>query len=183
MPRTVHLYDPPARFVVGTVGEPGDRAFFLQASDGVRVTTIAIEKEQAELLSEKVLELLEEVARRHPGTTEFVEMSALEDNDPLEMPLTEDFRAASLGLGWNAETDRVIIEAHEASEAEVPDLEDDSNDDACDCLRVRMTAPEARAFAKRAERVVSAGRPPCPFCHLPLDPVGHICPRANGYRR
>ncbi len=183
MARNVHLFDPPERFVVGTVGQPGERVFYLQARSGSRITSVVLEKEQAELLAEKTLELLEEVARRHPEVSGLTELVAVEDNDPLETPITEDFRVGALGLGWNAVTDRVIIEAHGGTTDEVPDIEDDSDEDAPDCLRVRLTAPQARAFARRAERVVAAGRPPCPFCHLPLDPSGHICPRANGYRR
>ena len=50
-------------------------------------------------------------------------------------------------------------------------------------LRVVLDPPAARAFARRCGAVVSAGRPSCPFCGQPLDPTGHICPRANGYRR
>ena len=46
-----------------------------------------------------------------------------------------------------------------------------------------VPASVARAFARRCTRLVQAGRPPCPFCGGPLDPTGHICPRANGYRR
>jgi len=183
MPRTVYLFDPPERFVAGTVGEPGERAFYLQARDGLRVTAVALEKEQTELLAEKILELLDEVSRRHPEILGTTEMEAIEDIDPLEAPITEDFRVGALGLGWNAETDRVIIEAHGGGTDDVPDLEDDSDPDSPDCLRVRVSASVARAFANRAQRVVAAGRPPCPFCHLPLDPNGHICPRANGYRR
>jgi uncharacterized repeat protein (TIGR03847 family) len=181
--RTVYLYDPPDRCVVGTVGQPGERVFYLQARSGSRITSVVIEKEQAELLAEKTLELLEEVTRRHPDVLGVAELAAIEDIDPLDTPITEDFRAGALGLGWNAVTDRVIIEAHAGGTDEVPDIEDDSDDSSPECLRVRLTAAAARSFAKRAERVVAAGRPPCPFCHLPLDPDGHICPRANGYRR
>ena len=49
------------------------------------------------------------------------------DDDPLDAPIEEDFRVGALGLGWNAETDRLIIEAHAASEddTDVPDLESD----------------------------------------------------------
>lgn len=183
MARTVFLFDPPDRFVVGTVGQPGERVFYLQARTGTRVTSVALEKEQAELLSEKVLELLDEVGRRHPDILALAELDVIDDNEPLDTPLSEDFRAGALGLGWNAETDRVIIEAHGGSSDDIPDIEDDSDDDSPECLRVRLTAVQARAFARRTERVVAAGRPPCPFCHLPLDPDGHICPRANGYRR
>lgn len=179
----MYVYDPPERFVVGTVGQPGERVFYLQARSGSRITSVVLEKEQADLLAEKILELLDEVSRRHPDVIGTSELAAVEDVEPLDTPIIEDFRVGALGLGWNAVTDRVIIEAHGGESDEVPDIEDDSNDAAPDCLRVRLTASQARAFARRTERVVAAGRPPCPFCHLPLDPDGHICPRANGYRR
>lgn len=186
MPRQVYLYDPPERFVIGTVGEPGERVFYLQAREGARLTSVVLEKEQAMLLAEKITELLDEVGRRHPDLhIADMTLTGAGDLEPLETPITEDFRVGALGLGWNSVTDRVVIEAHAVSEGDgdVPDIEDDEDTEASDCLRVRITAEMARAFAIRAGSVVSAGRPPCPFCHLPLDPKGHICPRANGYRR
>jgi uncharacterized repeat protein (TIGR03847 family) len=48
---------------------------------------------------------------------------------------------------------------------------------------VKITASGAREFVARAQALISAGRPACPFCLQPIDPQGHICPRANGYRR
>jgi len=42
MARQVHLYDPPERFVAGTVGEPGQRTFFLQARGQGRLTSVAL---------------------------------------------------------------------------------------------------------------------------------------------
>ena len=87
-----------------------------------------------------------------------------------------------MALAWDEEGERVIIEAGAAIEEEQePDLDDEENGP--DILRVRITGSAARAFVKRAMAVVEAGRPPCPFCGQPLDPDGHICPRANGYRR
>ena len=92
-----------------------------------------------------------------------------------------------MGLGWNGEIDRVVIELHavvEDDEFDVPDLdENDVPDNAPACLRVRLTGAQGRDFVARATALVSAGRPPCPFCHLPLEPAGHICPRSNGFRR
>ena len=32
VPRQIFFFDPPDRFVAGTVGQPGDRTFYLQAS-------------------------------------------------------------------------------------------------------------------------------------------------------
>jgi len=90
----------------------------------------------------------------------------------------------TLALGWNSLSQRVVIEAHAMTEnfEEVPDLEEDS-DEGPDALRVRITGNYARGFVQRAVAVISAGRPPCPLCDQPLDARGHICPRANGYRR
>src|SRR6478735_2106903 len=185
MPRQVFLYDPPERFVAGTVGVPGSRTFFLQARSGLRTTSVALEKAQVELLAERVEDLLDEVLRLSGGDAAVpaVAPAALEDLDPLEAPVTEEFRVGALALGWDGDDDRVVIEAHAPSEDdEVPDVGEDS-DEGADVLRVRLSAAAARAFSKRALAVVSAGRPPCPFCTQPLDPEGHICPRANGYRR
>jgi uncharacterized repeat protein (TIGR03847 family) len=108
----------------------------------------------------------------------------LEDLAPLSSPLSEEFRVGAMALSWDEDAERVIIEAAAAGEdeeAEEIDLEDDENGP--DLLRVRVSGSVARAFVKRALAVVEAGRPPCPFCAQPLDPAGHICPRANGYRR
>jgi uncharacterized repeat protein (TIGR03847 family) len=187
VPRSLHVFDQPERFVAGTVGQPGERQFFLQVRDGARVVSVALEKLQVQALAERVDGLLDEVVRRTGGEAPVPATAPLgsEDLDPLEPPVTEEFRVGAMSLGWNGDTELVIIEAHEVvedEETEIPELEEDP-DDGPACLRVRLSGAAARAFAKRALSVVSAGRPPCPFCNLPLEPSGHICPRANGYRR
>ena len=184
--RQVHLFDQPERFVAGTVGQPGERQFFLQARDGGRVVSVALEKTQVQVLAERVDALLDEVVRRTGGEASVPATAPIgsDDLDPLDAPVTEEFRVGAMGLGWNGDTELLIIEAHEVVEDEddVPDLEEDPEDGPT-VLRVRLTGAQARAFCKRALSVVAAGRPPCPFCNQPLEPSGHICPRANGYRR
>ena len=90
----------------------------------------------------------------------------------------------AMALGWDEATSRVVVEAHAVAEdgTEIPDIADDDAD-GTDTLRVWLTPSYARSFAARAQIVAGAGRPPCPFCTQPLDPAGHVCPRANGYRR
>lgn len=180
--RQIHLYVDPQRFVAGTVGQPGERTFYLQATDGARVTSVALEKEQVAVLAERVDQLLDEVSR----TSDVVVAQEVGgDLDPLTAPIVEEFRVGAMALGWDSTQRRVVIEAHASVDmdgVDIPDI-DENTTSGPDTLRVRLTAPLARAFAARARVVVSAGRPPCPFCDLPLDPVGHICPRANGYRR
>lgn len=189
MPRQVYDYDPPERFVAGTVGQPGSRTFFLQARIGVRLTSVALEKAQVSVLAERVDELLDEVMRRTGGSAPVPALATVdsEDNDPLDTPIEEEFRVGTMSLAWDGESQRVVIECFAEGTATEEELEeaDEDDEEAADgaVLRVSISGATARAFAKRALAVVAAGRPPCPFCAGPLDPEGHICPRSNGYRR
>lgn len=188
MARIVFDYDPPERFVVGTVGEPGSRTFFLQARGSGRVTSVALEKEQVSVLAERVDALLDEVVRRTGGEASVPAMTPVEttDSDPLDVPIEEEFRVGTMALAWDGDGERVIIEAQaitELEEDEEPPLIDDDAEEGPPLLRVRLDGAAARAFVTRAQAVVAAGRPPCPFCGGPLDAGGHVCPRANGYRR
>ena len=184
MPRQLHVFDPPERFVAGTVGQPGDRTFYLQATGGGRTVSVALEKVQVRLLAERLEELLEEVRRRGVGDVPAVAPHDLEDTAPLDAPVEEEFRVSTMGLAWDGDDSRVVVEALAPAESEQDEVEPLSEtDDGPDALRVRITAEAARAFIKRAQRVVAAGRPPCPLCSLPLDPEGHVCPRQNGHRR
>jgi len=201
MTHQVHAFEPPERFVAGTVGEPGDRTFFLQARGGGRVVSVALEKVQVQLLAEKLEELLTEAGRRFGVDLPEVPVLAINDNEPLDTPVDEEFRVGTLGLAFDVDTTTVVIEAIEAGEGEAEvelgadedDLDDDDDDtddddgdepdDDLDRLRVRLTPEATRAFIDRARRVVAAGRPPCPLCGQPLDPAGHLCPRHNGYHR
>jgi uncharacterized repeat protein (TIGR03847 family) len=195
MTHQVHAFEPPERFIAGTVGEPGDRTFFLQARGGGRVVSVALEKVQVSLLAEKLEELLTEAARRFGVELPDPPALTVNDNEPLDTPVDEEFRVGTLGLAFDVDTSTVVIEAIEAGESDaevelgsddeetVADDEDDEPDDDLDRLRVRLTPEATRAFIDRARRVVAAGRPPCPLCGQPLDPAGHLCPRHNGYHR
>jgi uncharacterized repeat protein (TIGR03847 family) len=184
MPRQVFDYDPPDRFVAGTVGEPGSRTFFLQARSGARVTSVALEKAQVSVLAERVDELLDEVLRVSGGKAPVPAVVPVdaEDNDPLDTPIEEEFRVGAMSLAWDPDSGRVVVECF-AEGVPVEEDEDENEDLDGSVLRVSLNGATARAFTKRALAVVAAGRPPCPFCNNPLDPQGHICPRANGYRR
>ncbi len=187
MARVVHSYDDPDRFVAGTVGEPGARTFFLQARAGARLTSVACEKEQVMALAERLDVMLDEVARRFdrdPATP-----TSADDTDPLEQPIEEEFRAGTMTLAWEADAERVVIEVFAVVAVEQADLEETDpvtaameSEDA-EVFIVRISEEQARAFARRAVALVASGRPSCPFCGRPIDPEGHICPRANGYRR
>ncbi len=181
----VFEYDAPERFVAGTVGSPGERTFFLQVTAGVRVTSVSLEKQQVAVLAERVDELLDELLRRTGGEAAVPAVAPVgtTDNAPLSTPVEEDFRVGTMSLAWDSDTERVVIECLEVGQeaGEDGDLTPSTPD--ASLLRVRLTGAAARAFVQRAEAVLAAGRPPCPFCGNPLDPEGHVCPRANGHRR
>jgi len=189
MPPIVHGFDPPERFVAGTVGPPGQRTFFLQARAGARLVSVSLEKQQVQALAERVDELLDEVMTNaaSEAIVPAVAPLGLDDSDPLEQPIEEEFRAGTMTLSWDPDDERVVIEVFPFTEAAVvtPDQldEDFEEPEPDEVLLVRLPAGPARAFVKRAEQVLDAGRPSCPFCGNPIDPDGHLCVRANGFRR
>ena len=208
MPRRIFDFGVPDRFVAGTVGQPGNRTFFLQARKGSALVSVVLEKIQVQVLAERLALLLAEVARRGAQVPEALGPSD-DDTAPLGEPLVEAFRVGTMTLGWDPQREQVVVEARaqqetdededeadevdDADEAdededeededdEPPTLEfDDSDPDGPDLVRVRLTPLAASAFVERSLRTVAAGRPPCPFCGRPLDPTGHICPRKNGH--
>jgi uncharacterized repeat protein (TIGR03847 family) len=193
MPPVVHLFDPPERFVAGTVGEPGQRTFFLQARAGVRIISVALEKQQVEILGERIDELLDELLETGGVVSLIPAMTPVEqvDSGPLELPIVEEFRAGTITLSWDTEDERIVVEVFPVVEVVVP-IETDEDDlvdlpidepEPEELFVVRLLPLQARIFATRAASVVSAGRPPCQFCGGPVDPSGHLCPRANGFRR
>lgn len=180
-------YDPPQRCIVGTVGPPGQRQFYLQVTAPGRVTTLAIEKAQVAILAERIDDLLNALAEPEAGAMGYA------DTGPLDMPVTEEFTVGTMALAWDTERGVMMIECHAAgdsfdSPAVLEDMDagieiDPADDPTQLVLRIALPGPQARAFARRTADVVAAGRPNCPFCAGPLDPEGHICPRANGYKR
>ncbi|MBO3103502.1 DUF3090 domain-containing protein [Cellulomonas fengjieae] len=176
MPALVHQFDWPDRVVVGTVGRPGSRTFYLQVRDGARRTSVALEKEQSAVLAEKIDEILD--ALMADGENRFsVPAEApveLIDNEPLDQPVEEEFRAGVMRLGWDPSTAQVVVEAFPFDET------DDSDDleiapEPSEVLVVRMPVGTARAFVQRTRQVVRSGRPPCPLCGQPVDDDGHVC--------
>jgi uncharacterized repeat protein (TIGR03847 family) len=195
MSRRIYDYGLPDRFVAGTVGQPGNRTFFLQARRGSSLVSVVLEKVQVAVLAERLTLLLAEVARLGVPVPEAL-APADDDTAPLDEPLVEAFRVGTMTLTWNGDGDEIVVEARAQIEIDEDDEEDDEveddereeeleiaddDPDGPDLVRVRLTPTRARAFAERALRTIAAGRPPCPLCGQPLDPAGHLCPRRNGY--
>ena len=189
MPPIVHGFDWPDRLVVGTVGQPGERTFYLQAQTGSRLVSVALEKEQAAALSERVEEVLDALMGEdgNPFSVPALTPEGLVDNDPLAQPVEEQFRAGALSLGWDPTTAQLVIDAFPIPVIDPDELEGLEPDDEIEIepdevLRIRIPVGSARAFAKRTREVVGAGRPICPLCRQPMDGDDHVCELPDGFR-
>jgi uncharacterized repeat protein (TIGR03847 family) len=162
----------PERFVAGTVGEPGERAFYLQIRSNSRLFSVAVEKAQVQAISARLEVMIAEVRKSNPLM--IIEKLPIDDA-PLESPIDAEFQIGAMSLAWDEESTLICVELFE--------LEDDEEDSEGEVVEINVTVAMAAAFAARSKAVVNAGRLPCPFCGIPIDPRGHLCPRANGYRR
>ena len=124
----------------------------------------------------------------HLASLDELSLPPSSDTASLEFPIEEDFQAGVIGFTWEATTSRVIIELQamtEVADQELFSADADFGDieDPPDLVRVSLRLFQVRGFCDRAEAVVAGGRQPCPFCGLPINVEGHLCPRAKGYRR
>lgn len=176
MPTIVHGFDWPERIVVGTIGQPGERSFYLQVRDGPRVTSVALEKQQSAALAEKLEEILDELMKTEGNRWSVPKSTPLElvDNDPLDQPVEPEFRTGAMSLGWAPETAQVVIEAFPVDDLDENDP-DESVSEPSEVLQVRIPVGAARAFASRTREIVGRGRPLCPLCGQPMDLSGHVC--------
>jgi uncharacterized repeat protein (TIGR03847 family) len=166
----------PEVFTADYVGEPGKRAFFLQARSEQQTYSFVLEKQQVAVLAEKLRELLLLV------DLEDTIKSATPARDPgleLAEPLEPEWRVGTMGLAYEESPDRVVVLAQpvEVSESEEPVAEEDEG------IRIMLRRDQARAFVLHADAVVGEGRPTCQLCGLPMDPSGHACPASNGHRK
>ena len=165
------LFESVERFVAGTVGQPGERAFFIQARHGNRLVTVAVEKLQVAALAERLEFVINDFRKNDLRirllTTEI-------DDAPLELPIESEFEVGSISISWDESKKSMSIELLEVviDEIETPNT-----------LKVQLSISMCSAFIKRSKALIAAGRLPCPFCGIAIDPQGHLCPRANGYRR
>lgn len=167
------------RITVGTVGEPGNRTFFIQAREDSLVVSLKVEKGQVAALAERLGDLLHE----NPASSPIPDPSELD----LEEPTLAEFVVGSLGLSFSTDDDRVVIVCEELVmvDPDEDDLDDDEDDEDVPrgaVARFGLTRGQAAALAMRGATLVATGRAACPLCGYPLDPRGHVCPKTNGHR-
>jgi len=179
MPRVIYRHQPATRFIVSAIGEPGERQFFIQVKSSEGLNSVTLEKTQVIALTERFEELIRELRRGKLATAADLSAAAVVDNLPMELPIDQDFQVGVISITW--EKDLVFVNIQAISQDE--DLILDDLDSGPDLIIATLRIDQVKGFCERAKSIVNAGRPACPFCGLPIDPLGHLCPRANGYRR
>ncbi|MEY4313846.1 MAG: hypothetical protein RIS93_426 [Actinomycetota bacterium] len=179
MPRVIYRHQPATRFIVSAIGEPGERQFFIQVKSSEGLNSVTLEKTQVIALTERFEELIRELRRGKLATAADLSAAAVVDNLPMELPIDQDFQVGVISITW--EKDLVFVNIQAISQDE--DLILDDLDSGPDLIIATLRIDQVKGFCERAKSIVNAGRPACPFCSLPIDPRGHLCPRSNGYRR
>jgi uncharacterized repeat protein (TIGR03847 family) len=179
----------PDHFTAGAVGPPGQRVFYLQAREAGALLTLKCEKEHVRALGDYLAGLLERLAAAAPSPG--AAPALLE-------PVQPAWDVGAIGVGYDDDGRRIVIEMHEAAEAEEEADGDDAESEEAETptleaepapapvpegavARIRITHEQAAAFVERARELMRGGRPLCPMCQSPIDPGGHVCPRANGH--
>lgn len=167
MARHIEL-NPVVHLTIGAIGEPGRRTFYLQGSRGTQTISLVVEKEQASMLSSSFESLLAELNTKYPRQ---VQEEPVWTDMRLKEPVEPLFRVGNMGLGYNEESDQIVLVAYElVEEGEEPNV-----------VSYWATRAQIRALIQHAQDVVKAGRPICGNCGRPIDADGHFCPHRNGH--
>ena len=161
MARHIEL-NPVSFLTVGTVGEPGNRTFYIQGSQGTETISLVIEKEQAATLAANFESLLKELAEKHPSSSAEQEDTVWRDMR-LKEPVESLFRVGNMGLGYNEETDQVVLVAYELVE----------EDDEPNVVSYWATRDQIKLLVAHTESIVKKGR----F----FDPGIQFVPKRNGH--
>lgn len=159
--------DPVDQIAVVAIGEPGQRQFFLLASGSGRTLTLACEKSQVQALIVRLRQMME---------AQGIEAIAAAAPEPVLQPGEPEWQVAEMGLGYHEARKMFVLVASQGAAGDEAPTEDAPS------VRFWLSPQQVAAFSKQAEDVLSAGRPLCPRCGLPMDPAGHPCPVLNGAR-
>jgi len=174
MSQKIYELNPVEAITAGAVGEPGHRVFYIQARTLDEIVTLVAEKEQVQMLARGIQQFLAELDEKFPAQGDDTPVGPLDLE--LRGPFEPNFRIAQMGLGYDNDTDRVVLVAHEL-------LPEDADPESACVARLWATRAQMRTMADHALDVAARGRPLCPLCGRPENPEGHFCPKRNGHNR
>lgn len=169
----IYELDPVDRIAVAAVGEPGQRRFFLVANGSGRTLTLGCEKSQIQALILRLHEMLE--AQQIEAPADAAPEGSPEPGEP-------EWQIGEMGLGYHEARRMFVLVASQGAAAESGESGEAPPEEDAPSVRFWLSHDQVLAFSKQAESVLTAGRPLCPRCGLPMDPSGHPCPVMNGAR-
>jgi len=172
----IYELDPVEGIAVAAVGEPGQRRFFLVATGSGRTLTLGCEKSQLQALIVRLHQMLEAQQIEPPEQAPEAEPSS---GPTLGEP---EWQIGEMGLGYHEARRMFVLVASQGALGEQPGEPPGAPPEDAPSIRFWLSHDQVIAFSKQAESVLSAGRPLCPRCGLPMDPAGHPCPVMNGAR-
>lgn len=176
MPRFELDLNPLQHITVDAIGHPGERVFYIQGwrETDPQPVTIIIEKIQLHSLALGGHQMLAELAKQKPElTVPITQYDA--DKMRITPPLDPLFRAGEMGLGYDADHDRIVIMVREIV------MEGGDPEEAAE-VRFWCTRAQTRRLVDWSREVINRGRPICPQCGQPMEPEGHFCPKKNGHK-
>ncbi len=147
------------------IGEPGKRTFRILLRSGAASASLWLEKEQLSQLAIYLQQILASSSESDPR----------KESSPVPEwsggVVSIDFKVGKMSLAHDPSSNSFLIVAHDVEEPE----------ESQPTVSFWLTAAQAKELAKEALKVCAAGRPRCFLCGRPIDPEGHVCPRANGH--
>ncbi|HEU0114106.1 MAG TPA: DUF3090 family protein [Thermomicrobiales bacterium] len=159
------------RVRVEALGEPGQRRFRMLVLAGGRTTIVWMEKQQLQALGLALEQLLSQLPEGDG------ESAAIAPGGDFDLDTRRQFRVGRMELGYDETSERIVIVAHDISDA--GEEEEESERQAAFVCGV--TREQSREISADAAAVVAAGRPRCTMCGAPMGPGPHVCPQQNGH--
>jgi len=160
MARHIEL-NPVSHITVGVIGQPGERTFYLQGAQGTQTISLKVEKEQANVLGGSFDSLLKELDEKYPDRSKTEEAVWMDMS--LREPVEELFRVGNMGLGYNEDSDQIVLVAYEL----VPEDEEPN------VVSFWVSRDQAKLLIPHIQGIVRSGR----F----FDPGNEFSPKLNGH--
>ncbi len=176
MPRIEIDLNPVTQVTTDAIGQPGQRVFYIQGRTEDQVVTVIVEKVQIQTLALGVEDFLNEIQQRYPdlpAATPGYDEALMH----IEPPVDPLFRVGELGLAYEADNDQAVLVVREIQASDVEGNEEDVS-----VVRFWCTRSQLSALGHWGLEISGRGRPVCPYCGQPMDPVGHFCPKRNGHK-
>jgi uncharacterized repeat protein (TIGR03847 family) len=164
---------PVSHILADAIGPPGKRVFYLQGWQDDKTVTLIVEKFQIQSLAIGLEQFLLEIQEKYPELSEAT-VDYEEDQMHINPPVDPLFRVGELGLGYDADTDLIILVAREV-------IEEGEEKESAGVVRFWCTRSQLRAMSRWGIEMASRGRPLCPQCGEPMEPEGHFCAKKNGH--